>query len=523
MVDPNIILQSRPQINPEGPLESYGKVLAIKGAMQHGQLQSEQLKHTQMANQQSERDLKDQEAVQRILGETGGDIGKALPALSRTVSPKTFMALDKAHRESMKTAAEMESSRLPVLKDQSDRLFSITDQALKMQPEEFAQQWPAIRAAALSVNPQLQIPEQPVPQEQLRGFQLAFGVQKNYIDREVEKRAAVEEARKAQEFAVTLPGKQANSNLQVATAAGQVPIQPAQQAQIDASKAQTEQTAKYQNARLGLERQRVSLEGRRVAMQAGGVGGKASGNTATGEDFLKTVSPGVASELKAMAEGRLTAPSPNSRAAGAQQKRSMLMQYDPQFSEQRAQVRKAFTTGTDGKNIGALNTAMVHLGRLGDVAEALNNGSFTPGNEAFNYLRDKFGSKAVTNFELLKDAVAGEMASSLKGTATDIEIGNMKKSIRASNSPAQMRGVVTEGMGILKDKANTFEERYKAQMPNDTWSPILPSAKQSMEKYGVGKSEGKGGGVVVTDPRGKAHNFPNQAAADAFKKAAGIK
>lgn len=32
----------------------------------------------------------------------------------------------------------------------------------------------------------------------------------------------------------------------------------------------------------------------------------------------------------------------------------------------------------------------------------------------------------------------------------------------------------------------------------------------------------QGGAVPVTDPRGKTHYFPNQAAADAFKKAAGI-
>jgi len=31
-----------------------------------------------------------------------------------------------------------------------------------------------------------------------------------------------------------------------------------------------------------------------------------------------------------------------------------------------------------------------------------------------------------------------------------------------------------------------------------------------------------GGGVTVTDPRGTVHTFPSQAAADAFRKAAGI-
>ena len=55
-------------------------------------------------------------------------------------------------------------------------------------------------------------------------------------------------------------------------------------------------------------------------------------------------------------------------------------QVDPQWTEQRAQVRKAFTTGTDGRNIGNLNTASIHLDALGDIAKALDNGTFQPGN-----------------------------------------------------------------------------------------------------------------------------------------------
>jgi hypothetical protein len=181
-----------------------------------------------------------------------------------------------------------------------------------------------------------------------------------------------------------------------------------------------------------------------------------------------------------MAEGRLTAPTANSRAPGAAQRRDALLRYDPGFSEQRAQIRKSFTTGPDGRNIGALNTAIVHLGRLGNTAESLENGSFVPGNEAYNWLRDKFGSDKVTNFGLLKDAVAGEMAAALKGNATDIEIEKMGKSIRAANSPAQMRGVIQEGMAILNDKANTYNERYHREMPDDPWSPILPSAREQL-------------------------------------------
>jgi hypothetical protein len=209
-------------------------------------------------------------------------------------------------------------------------------------------------------------------------------------------------------------------------------------------------------------------------------------SAATGEEFLKTLDPGIQKVVVGTVSGALALPPANSRAPGAQELRRAVLQYDPNFNEQRAQIRKAFTTGKEGQNIGAINTAVVHLGRLADTADALKNGSFTPGNEMYQYFKDKFGSATTTNFGLLKDAVAGEMAAALKGTATDIEIANMKQSIRASNSPEQMQGVVKEGMGILSDKAKTYDDRYHRDNPDDTsWSPILPTARESLTRFGV--------------------------------------
>jgi hypothetical protein len=248
-------------------------------------------------------------------------------------------------------------------------------------------------------------------------------------------------------------------------------------------------------------------------------------STLTGEDFLNTLKPGQAALIKAIAEGRESLAGRSSKDVIAL--KQAVQQYDPQFSDQRAAVRKAFTTGKEGQNLGAINTAVVHLGRLADTAESLKNGSFTPGNEMYQYFKDKFGSQAVTNFQLLKDAVAGEMAAALKGTATDVEIANMKQSIRASNSPEQMRGVVKEGMGVLSDKAKTYDDRYHAQMPDDPWSPILPTAKDALQKFGVpytGSAKGaspQAGGIVVKH-KNKAYSFSSQEKADAFKKEMGI-
>ncbi len=220
-----------------------------------------------------------------------------------------------------------------------------------------------------------------------------------------------------------------------------------------------------------------------------GMPGAASTTGKSGDEFLSTLPAGIANQVQAIAEGRATLPSGSSRSQAAQQLRQAVFQYDPSYSDQRAQVRKAFTTGSDGRNIGALNTASVHLDTLGEVAKGLANGSMQPGNQLKNALTATFGGSAPTNFEGVKDAVAGEMASALKGNATDIEIEKISKSIQSKNSPAQLADYIDNQLHILHQKLDTYQQRYQQQIPGDkTWSPILPQANAVFQKHGAAPS-----------------------------------
>jgi len=249
------------------------------------------------------------------------------------------------------------------------------------------------------------------------------------------------------------------------------------------------------------------------------------GRPLTGEAFLAKLPPGRAAQIRAYAEGRTTS-LPRGKELLAF--KDQVAQYDPEFSDQRAQIRKAFTSGNDGRNIGALNTATVHLDQLGEAAKALKNGSFVPGNEIYNKVATWFGSAPPNNFEALKSAVVGELANGLKGNATDPEIANLSKAVRSAGSPEQLAGVIDTHLHTLAAKLNTYQERYRQQIPNDTvWSPVLPSARAVYDKHAINPTAGPApsgaGQFDVADPRGVVHHFPNQAAADKFKKDAGIK
>jgi hypothetical protein len=226
-----------------------------------------------------------------------------------------------------------------------------------------------------------------------------------------------------------------------------------------------------------------------------GLGGGSGANSApvggslTGQEYLDALqqsAPGTAAQVKAISEGRATIPPLGTRGSGALI-RDAVFKYDPQFNEQRAQIRKAFTTGPDGRNIGALNTASIHLGQLHDAVVAMNNGSFQPGNAVYNYIAQKFGSDKPTNQQFVLNALAGEAATALKGNATDPEIAHVLASLQGGfSSPQQALGITQEGLKVFGAKLRTYEDRYKQTNPDDNvWSPIMPSAKAVFDKYGI--------------------------------------
>ncbi|HXM63727.1 MAG TPA: hypothetical protein VN950_22895 [Terriglobales bacterium] len=221
-------------------------------------------------------------------------------------------------------------------------------------------------------------------------------------------------------------------------------------------------------------------------------GGAPAGSTP--EQIYNSLGP-KAGVVKAIVEGRQSPPSGFAQKTpywqGVMQS---VYQIDPQWSEQRAQIRKAFTTGADGRNIGALNTASVHLDALDEAAQALDNGNFKPGNQAYNYLKTTFGGDAPTTFEGVRNAVSGEMASALKGNATDSEIAQIKSTISGASSPKQLSSLVNSQLGILGQKLQTYKERYEQQIPGDTtYTPVLPSAQAVFQKHGVGQGAQSGG------------------------------
>lgn len=217
---------------------------------------------------------------------------------------------------------------------------------------------------------------------------------------------------------------------------------------------------------------------------APGGAGSITPSELTGDAYLQSLPPNTAGLIKAIADGRITLDSVGRNQVARQQLQQAVMQYDRSWSEQRAALRSAFTTGPEAVNIGNLNTGTVHAQQFLEAAKAMQNFTFRPGNAAWNAMSRLFGSAIPTNLEAIKNAWAGEMASALKGTATDPEIASIKKGIDDVNSWDQFQGVVNENLKALGAKLNTYHQRAQQQNLGD-WSPILPSAREVFRQHGM--------------------------------------
>lgn len=245
-------------------------------------------------------------------------------------------------------------------------------------------------------------------------------------------------------------------------------------------------------------------------MGAGGGQGGAVGG-ATGDDFLKSLSPPIAAQVKAIGEYRqapLTSMAMRSPMGAAlmQAVNQAYPDYDATAYPTRSKARTAFTSGKEGQALNSMNTAIGHAGELLDAGDALGNTRFPIVNSVLNAGASATGSDAVKNFNLTRDALAGEMTKAFRGTGgSEKDIQEMRDNLSAANSPEQLRGAIGQAMKLLGSKAQSLNEQYRdafgTASPNFS-DPHVTGALQKLSKAGIDLG-----------PLGEAYNIGGSAAA----------
>jgi hypothetical protein len=126
-------------------------------------------------------------------------------------------------------------------------------------------------------------------------------------------------------------------------------------------------------------------------------------------------------------------------------------------------VKKEFTSGDAAKSLTAFNTAIEHAKQLSTATDALNNGDIRGLNKIGNALGYQFGSDKTTNFNVIKNALSGEISKVFKGGgATDAEIEQVQGPFNSANSPQQLKGAIAQAQALMESKRQALQQQYQA-------------------------------------------------------------
>jgi hypothetical protein len=191
----------------------------------------------------------------------------------------------------------------------------------------------------------------------------------------------------------------------------------------------------------------------------------------------------------AILEGRMTPPSSFAlKTPYWQDVMGSVFEQDPQFSEQRAQLRKNFATGSGAVQINAINTALGHVGVLGDAIDALNNGDIKALNNIANRLGVETGNDAPTTYNTIVHRLGPEITKAYVGAGgTEGDRGTNEKDFEYSLGPKQLKSNVGVTAKLFRSKISSLENQWNqnksAAMPDFQGRFLMPQAQQTLQKY----------------------------------------
>jgi hypothetical protein len=240
----------------------------------------------------------------------------------------------------------------------------------------------------------------------------------------------------------------------------------------------------------------------------------------SGDAYLQTLAPGIASQVKALAEGKIqftprTLQSPQGAAL-----LQMAMQYEPGTDQttylQRAQTVKDFAPGgKDGSSITNLNTALHHAGQLSDAITNLNNSNVLPGivNPVENLIGQKLAGSSVQGvYKQKADALSAELRKVYAGSGggTLHELQSWQSSFDPNASRDQQRAYLQGGMELLVGALQSKQEAYQRGMGSraDFGQFITPESQKILQRLAPDYAGQIAGGAAPAVPTPSAAPAP---------------
>lgn len=246
----------------------------------------------------------------------------------------------------------------------------------------------------------------------------------------------------------------------------------------------------------------------------------------SGEDFLKQLPPGEATQVKAIVEGRLRPPPMGRKNPYWERLLQYAGQYEPGFDMTKFAARQAtrtdFDKGKSAGNIKALNTVMGHLDSMDKAIDPLGNYTYFPGimnpiKDAYrNNMGDTKYQEARANFRLAKGAVASELMKVFRETGGSVtEVKDWEEKIHENESPAGLKETIKSAMELIASRMTAVNDQWNRAMNvnRDPREILSPSARGIFDRI-MHEKEGNAEEPKVK-PEKKWRGMPDKPPADA--------
>jgi hypothetical protein len=460
---------------PNDPLQQVGKLAQLQGALQERQTGQIQL-------QQQKQALQDQQAATAAMHDWDGKDFQQLPSLmlkhgasaTAVIGMKQHiltqqetlskMAQQDAETGSKNVATTAAKNNLAL--GQLQTLNDVPDEQLGSQLTKVS----GDLANAGLIDPQhaqaaQQLAQLPPPQlrKALALYEKSMMGQKEQFDQ-----AAKQLETNATVYKNTMQGNEANvaSQQKQLTLAGTSPTGVTAEQQLQAG--QKAQDLKLRGQEVRISGGRLAEEQRHNKMQEGGPVSNIPAGV-SGDDALKLMDPQRAAAVKMIGDGKVDFATMAARMPPAARINlaADVNKYNPDFSQQTYSITKGMgkymTSGEGGKNLTNFNTAIDHAKQLDKAVDALNNGDIRALNSIGNQAGYQFGSDKTTNFNVIKNALSGEVSKVFKGgQATDAEIHAVQAPFDAANSPQQLKGAIKQAIYLMNSKRDALKQQYES-------------------------------------------------------------
>lgn len=128
----------------------------------------------------------------------------------------------------------------------------------------------------------------------------------------------------------------------------------------------------------------------------------------------------------------------------------------------KTKAMRDFTTGKQGDSIRSFAVATEHLGQLGKLVDALDNGNVPLVNKYGNMIAQATGSDAPTNFDAAKGIVAKEVLKSIVAGGGGVEERQeLAHLLDNAKTPKQLRGVITTYEHLMGAQRDGLVRQYE--------------------------------------------------------------